>query len=81
MRKFYKKVHKCNSSHPCSEGQNGALFTKFGTVVDLINILTNANFGRYRLKGGHSAASQNLPIPHGFNGWLYNRQALTCCRA
>ena len=42
--------------------------------------MTYANFGCYRLKGGHSAAVKNLPSSHDFNVWPYNRQALTCCR-
>ena len=56
------------------------IFTKFGTVVDLACIMTYAKFGWNRLKGGHFAAVQNLPFSHDFNGWPYNRQALTCCR-
>ena len=39
-----------------------------------------ANFGGNRSIGGHSAAVQNLPFSHDFNGCPYNRQALTCCR-
>ena len=42
--------------------------------------MTYANFGCNRLKGGHFATVQNLPFTHDFNGWPYNRQALTCCR-
>ena len=54
--KIYFKTHKRvkNISHPCSEGPNDAISTKFGTVVDLIYIIIYANFGWYRLKGGHS---------------------------
>ena len=54
--------------------------TKFGTVVDLTCVMTYANCGWYRLKGGHFAAVQNSPFSHDFNGWPYNRQAITCCR-
>ena len=67
-------------SHPCSESPNDAIFIKFGTV-GLTYVMTYANFGCNRLKGGrHFAAVQNLPLSHDFNGWPYNRQALTCCR-
>ena len=65
---------------PFSDGPNDAIFTKFGTVVDLTYVMTYAHFGCYRLKGGHAAAVQSLPFSHDFNGWPYNRQALTCCR-
>ena len=47
---------------------------------NLRNIITFANISWYRLKGWHFAAVQNLPFSHDFNGWPYNRQALTCCR-
>ena len=79
-KRYYKNAQKCYISHPCSEGSKDAIFTKFGTVVDLTYVTTCANFGWYRLKGGHSVAVQNLPVSHDFNGWPYNRQALTCCR-
>ena len=75
-----KKRTKCYNSHPCSEGPSDAIFTKFGTVVDLTYVMTYAHFGWNRLKVGHFAAVQILPIPYDFNGWPYNRQALTCCR-
>ena len=79
-KRYYKNAHKFYISHPCSEGLDYAIFTKFGTVVDLTCVMTYANFGWYRLKGGLFAALQNVPFPHDFNGWPYNRQALTCCR-
>ena len=39
--------------------------------------MTYADFGWYRLNGGHSAAVKNLPFSHDLNGWPYDRQALT----
>ena len=78
--RYYKNAQKCYISHPCSEGPNDAIFTKSGTVVDLTYVKTYANFTWHRLKGGHFAAVQNLPFFHDFNGWPYNRQALTCYR-
>ena len=75
-KKYYKNAQKCYISHPRSEGLNDAIFTKFGTVVDPIYLITYAHFGWYRLKGGHFAAVQNVPFSHDFNGWPYNRQAL-----
>ena len=80
MKRYYKNVPKCYISHACSEGSNDAIFIKFGTVVDLTYVMTYANFGWNRLKGGHFAVVQKLPLYHDFNGWPYNRQALTCCR-
>ena len=75
------KTHKkCYISHPCRRGPNDVIFTKFGTVVDSIFVITYANLDCYRLKGWHSAAVQNLPFSHDFNGWPYNRQALKYCR-
>ena len=79
-KRYYKNAQKCYISHPCSEGPNDAIFTEFGVVVDLTYVMTYANFGWYRQKGGHFLAVQNLPFTHDFNGWPYNRQALTCCR-
>ena len=79
-KRYYKNAQKCYISHPCSEGPFDAIFTKFGTVVDLTYVMTYANFGWNRLKGWHFAAVQNLPFSHDFNGWPHNRQALTCCR-
>ena len=79
-KRYYKNALKCYISHSCSEGPIGAIFTKFGTGVDLTYIMTCATFGCYRLKGGHSAAVQNLPFSLDFNGWPYIRQALTYCR-
>ena len=73
-------MNKSVISHPCSEDLNDAIFTKFGTVVDLTYVMTYANIGWYRLKGGYFAAIQNLPCSRDFNGWPYNRQALTCWR-
>ena len=67
-KRYYKNTQKCSISHPCSEGPNDAIFTKFGTVVDLTYVMTCANFGWYRLKGGHFAAVQHLPFSHDFNG-------------
>ena len=61
-KRYYKNVQKCYISHPCSEGSNYAIFTKLCTVVDLTYVMTYTNFGWYRLKGGHSAAVQNLPF-------------------
>ena len=69
--RYYKNTQKCYISHPCSEGPNGAIFTKFSTAVNLTYVITYANFGCNRLKGGHSAAVQNLPFPNDFNGWPY----------
>ena len=77
---LYKNALKCYISHPCSEGPNDAIFTKFGTVVDLTYVMICADFGWNRLKGGHIAAVQKLPFSYDFNGWPYNQQALTCCR-
>ena len=51
-KRYYKNAQKCNISHPCSEGLNDAIFTKFGTVVDLTYGMTYAHFGCNRLKGG-----------------------------
>ena len=59
-KRYYKNAQRCYISHPCSEDPNDAIFTKFGTVVDLTCIMTYANFGWYRLNGGHSATVQNL---------------------
>ena len=67
-------------SYPCSESPNDAIFTTFGTVVDLTYVMTSAHFVCYQLKGEHSMAVHNLPFSHDLNGWPYNRQALTCCR-
>ena len=50
-KRYYKNAQKCYISHPCREGPNDAIFTKFGTVVDLIYVMTYANFGCNRLKG------------------------------
>ena len=61
--RYYKNAQKCYISHPCGEGPNDAIYTKFGTVVDLTYLLTYAYFGWYRLKGGHSAAVHNSPFP------------------
>ena len=64
-RKDTIQTHKkCYISHPCSEGPNDAIVTKFGLVVDLTYVMTYANCGCYRLKGGHFAAVQNLPFSH-----------------
>ena len=60
--RFYKNAQKCYISHPCSEGPNDAIFSKFGTVVDLTCVMTYASFGWYQLKGGHFAAVQNSPF-------------------
>ena len=79
-KRYYKNAKKCCISHPCSGGPNNAIFTKIGTVVDLTYVMAYAKFGWYRLKGGHFAAVQNVLFSHDFNGWPYNRQALTCCR-
>ena len=49
-------------------------------LFDSTYVMTYAHFGWNRLKGGHFVAVQNLPFSHDFNGWPYNRQALTCCR-
>ena len=42
-RRYYKNAQKCYISHPCSEGSNDAIFSKFGTVVDLTHIMISAN--------------------------------------
>ena len=67
-KRYYKNAQKCYISHPCSEGPNDAIFTKFGTVVDLICVITYVHFGWHRLKDGHFAAVRNLPFSHDFNG-------------
>ena len=67
-KRYYKNAQKCYISHPCSEGPNDAISTKFDTVVDLTYIMAYAYFVCYRLKGGHSAAAHNLPFYHDFNG-------------
>ena len=79
-KRYNKNVQRCYISHPCSESPNNAIFFKFGTVADLTYVMAYANFGQNWLKGGHFAAVQKLPFPHDFNGWPFNRQALTCCR-
>ena len=61
-KRCYKNAQKCYISHPCSESPNDAIFTKFSTVVDLIYLMTYANFGWTRLKGGHFAAVHKLPF-------------------
>ena len=60
--RYYKNAQKRYISHPCSKGPNDAIFTTFGTVVDLTYVMTYARFCCYRLNGGHSAAVQNLPV-------------------
>ena len=50
--KILQKRKKCYISHPCSEGLNDAIFTKFGKIVDLTYIMTFANFDCNRLEGG-----------------------------
>ena len=72
------KKGKCFISHPCSGSPNDAIFTKLETVVDLTYIPISAKFGCYRFKCGHSAVVQNIPFPYDFNGWPYNKHALTC---
>ena len=67
-KRYYKNAHKCYISHPCSEGPNDAISTKFGTVVDLTYVIIYANLGCNRLKDGHSTAVQNLPFSRDFNG-------------
>ena len=62
-KRYNKDAQKCYISHPCSQDPNDAIFTKFGTVIDLTYVMTYANYGCNRLKGGHSAAVQNLPFP------------------
>ena len=39
-KRNYKNAQKCYISHPCSEGPNDVMFTKFGTDVDLTYVLT-----------------------------------------
>ena len=78
--RYQKNAQKCYISHPCSEDPNDTIFTTFGRVVDPTYIMTCANFVCYQLKSGHFTAVKNLPFSHDLNGWLYNRQALTCCR-
>ena len=65
-KRYHKNAQTCYISHPCSDDPNDAIFTKFGTVVDLTYVMTYAYFGCYRSKGGHSAAVQSLPISHDF---------------
>ena len=72
------KTHKSVIFH--TRVAEAPIFTKIGTVVDPTYLMAYAHFGWYRWKGGHFAAVQNLPFSHDFNGWPYNRQALTCCR-
>ena len=43
--RYYKNAQKYYISHPCSEGPNDAIFSKFGTVVYLTYVMTYANFG------------------------------------
>ena len=66
---LYTNAQKCYISHPCSERPNDAISTKFGNIVDLTYVMTYANFGWNRSKGGHFAAVQDLPFFHDFNGW------------
>ena len=80
-KKYFSNARHCSFSHLSIFGcPNNTIFTKFGKIVDLTCVMTCANFGWYRLKGGHFAAVQNVPFSHDINGWPYNRQALTCCR-
>ena len=67
-KRYHKNAHKFYISHPCSKDPNDAIFTKFGTAVDLTYVMAYANFSCYRLEGGHSAAVHNLPFSHDFNG-------------
>ena len=63
-KRYYKNAQKCYIFQTrVAKTPNDAIFTKFGTVVDLTYVMTYANFGWYRLKGGHFAAVQNLPFP------------------
>ena len=75
-----KSALQCYISHPFSGCPNDVIFTKFGTSVDLTYVMTFANFDCNRLKGEHFVVVHNLPFSNDFNGWPYNRLALTCCR-
>ena len=44
-KRYYKNAQKCYISRPYSEGPNDAIFTKFGTVVDLTCVMTYVTFG------------------------------------
>ena len=61
--RYYQNEQKGYISDPRSEVSNDAIFIKCGTVVDLTCVMTYANFGWNRLKGGHFAAVHNLPFP------------------
>ena len=41
-KRYYENAQKCYISHPCSEGPNDAIFTTFGTVVDLTCVMIYA---------------------------------------
>ena len=51
-RKGKENAQKCYISHPCSEGPNDAIFTKFGTVVDLNLRNDLCKFGLQSVEGG-----------------------------
>ena len=61
--RYNENAQRCNISNPCSEGPNDAIFTKFGTIIDLTYVITFANFGCNQLKGRHSAVVQMYLFP------------------
>ena len=78
--RYYKNAQKRYVSYLCSKVSDNAIITKFGTTVDLIDIIISAKFSDNRLKGEPSGDVQNLPFSVYLIGRPYNRQALACCR-
>ena len=56
------------------------IWIKFGTVVDIPDVVTYTNFGDHRLRGFGVAGGQISPSPIDFHCRPYNTLALPCER-
>ena len=56
------------------------IWIKFGTVVDIPDVVTRTNFGDHRLRGFWVAVGQICPSPIDFHRRPYNTLALPCER-
>ena len=76
----YKNARSVIISHPCSGGPNDLIFTKFGTVLYRTYVNDLCKFWLLSVEGWAFCGCTKFTFSHDFNGWHYNRQALTCCR-
>jgi hypothetical protein len=63
LQAMHKKSQKCYISRSCGDGTLGAISMKFGSLVDIVNVMNSAKFDHCNFNGLNMARVQIFHFP------------------